>query len=229
MDAAARAAGADGGDNAPRAVRGADAEHDPGGARADRCSGCANADSIRRRSGGLAAGGRSAARRAEAPAPRSGNGTRRGNGRRPAARPHAAARRRSMRCSVRCRGSRPPGARGIYADKQLKPVRLRLGITDGQNTEVIEGDIKEGAEVVTNVVDRQARPRVRRRPRSRSAGRRVPGGGFPGGGGIRRRRTAAAELELASQKSVSGVGLAIGWDQRSTSTSNQNESPCHRS
>ena len=35
---------------------------------------------------------------------------------------------------------------------QLKPVRVRLGITDGQATELIEGDLQESAEVVTNVV-----------------------------------------------------------------------------
>jgi len=40
----------------------------------------------------------------------------------------------------------------ISVDNQLRPVRLRLGISDGQNTEIIEGDVKEGADVVTNVV-----------------------------------------------------------------------------
>lgn len=39
----------------------------------------------------------------------------------------------------------------IYKDKQLTPVRVRLGITDGQTTELLEGDISEGAELVTNV------------------------------------------------------------------------------
>jgi hypothetical protein len=39
-----------------------------------------------------------------------------------------------------------------YIANQLKPVRMRLGITDGQATELIEGDLQEGAEVVTNVV-----------------------------------------------------------------------------
>ena len=29
----------------------------------------------------------------------------------------------------------------VYADKQMKPVRLRLGITDGQTTELLEGDL----------------------------------------------------------------------------------------
>jgi HlyD family secretion protein len=40
----------------------------------------------------------------------------------------------------------------MYVDKQLKPLRLRLGISDGQTTELIEGDLKEGDSVVTNVV-----------------------------------------------------------------------------
>jgi HlyD family secretion protein len=50
---------------------------------------------------------------------------------------------------------------------QLKPVRVRLGITDGQATELIEGDLQEGAEVVTNVVigSQTTRP--------------APGGGIP--------------------------------------------------
>ncbi len=39
-----------------------------------------------------------------------------------------------------------------YVANQLNPVRVTLGITDGQATELIEGDIQEGADVVTNVV-----------------------------------------------------------------------------
>jgi HlyD family secretion protein len=37
-----------------------------------------------------------------------------------------------------------------FVANQLKPVRVRLGITDGQATELIEGDLQDGAEVVTN-------------------------------------------------------------------------------
>ncbi len=37
-----------------------------------------------------------------------------------------------------------------FIANQLKPVRVRLGITDGQATELIEGDLQDGAEVVTN-------------------------------------------------------------------------------
>jgi hypothetical protein len=36
-------------------------------------------------------------------------------------------------------------------DKQLRPLRVRLGISDGQATELIEGDLQPGMEVVTNV------------------------------------------------------------------------------
>ncbi|MGE0449088.1 MAG: efflux RND transporter periplasmic adaptor subunit [Vicinamibacterales bacterium] len=37
-------------------------------------------------------------------------------------------------------------------DGQLQPVRLRLGISDGQTTELIEGALTDGAELVTNIV-----------------------------------------------------------------------------
>jgi hypothetical protein len=47
----------------------------------------------------------------------------------------------------------------LSVDKKLKPVSLRLGITDGQTTELIEGDIEPGIEVVTNVtLGNEARP-----------------------------------------------------------------------
>lgn len=41
----------------------------------------------------------------------------------------------------------------LFMGKQLKPVSLRLGISDGTNTEVLDGgDLQVGTEVVTNVV-----------------------------------------------------------------------------
>jgi HlyD family secretion protein len=66
-----------------------------------------------------------------------------------------------------------------FVANQLKPVRVRLGITDGQATELIEGDLQEGAEVVTNVVvgAQTTRP---------AAGGTIPpflGGRPPGAGG----------------------------------------------
>jgi HlyD family secretion protein len=69
----------------------------------------------------------------------------------------------------------------LYHDKQLTPLRVRIGVSDGQNSELIEGDLQEGTELVTNVIiAAQARP---------AATGGFPGlgqpqrGGFPGGGG----------------------------------------------
>ncbi len=44
-----------------------------------------------------------------------------------------------------------PGMIWTWKDKQLKPVRLRYGISDGTWTELVTGDLKEGDEVVTNI------------------------------------------------------------------------------
>ena len=77
------------------------------------------------------------------------------------------------------------GRAWVYVDKQLRQARLRLGITDGQNTELMEGDIKEGAEVVTNVViaGQTTRPAATAFPGFGQPQRGgFPGGGFPGGG-----------------------------------------------
>jgi hypothetical protein len=72
------------------------------------------------------------------------------------------------------------GRAWLYVDKQLKPVRLRLGIADGQNTELIEGDLQQGNEVVTNIaLGNETRPAATNFPFGQ------PGrGGFPGGGGF---------------------------------------------
>jgi HlyD family secretion protein len=50
------------------------------------------------------------------------------------------------------------GQAWLWENKQLKQVRLRLGVTDGTYTEVIQSDpeVKEGTEVVTNVIIEQA-------------------------------------------------------------------------
>jgi HlyD family secretion protein len=54
----------------------------------------------------------------------------------------------------------------VAVDKKLKAVPLRLGITDGQMTELIEGELEPGTDVVTNVtLGNEARP--------------APQGGFP--------------------------------------------------
>ena len=80
------------------------------------------------------------------------------------------------------------GRAWVFVDKQLRQVRLRLGITDGQNTELIEGDLTEGAEVVTNVsiAGQSTRPATTAFPGFGQPGRGgFPGGGFQGGGGGR--------------------------------------------
>ena len=75
-----------------------------------------------------------------------------------------------------------------YDGGQLKPINLRLGITDGNMTEVLDDAIQPGAELVTGMV----LPGVTRA--SSAAGNPLlpgrggpggPGGGFggPGGGG----------------------------------------------
>jgi hypothetical protein len=72
----------------------------------------------------------------------------------------------------------------LYVDKQLKPVRVRLGISDGQATELIEGDLKAGDPVVTNVLtgNETTRPAAGAFPPFMGQPQR---GGFPGGGGFR--------------------------------------------
>jgi HlyD family secretion protein len=39
-----------------------------------------------------------------------------------------------------------------YVDGKLAMVRVRLGVTDGTNTELVAGDLPEGAQVVTGVL-----------------------------------------------------------------------------
>ena len=47
----------------------------------------------------------------------------------------------------------------LYVDNQLRPVPVRLGISDGQATELLEGELTDGTEVVTNVsTGAEARP-----------------------------------------------------------------------
>src|SRR4029450_4611494 len=40
----------------------------------------------------------------------------------------------------------------VFMNKELKPVNLRLGITDGTNTELLSGELQPGMEVVTGVL-----------------------------------------------------------------------------
>ncbi len=69
----------------------------------------------------------------------------------------------------------------VYADKQIKSVRLRLGITDGQYTEVLSGDVEPGMDVVTSIVVPGAAPT----PGGAQGNPLLPGGGRGGPGGFR--------------------------------------------
>jgi hypothetical protein len=81
----------------------------------------------------------------------------------------------------------PTESRGrlwIYENKQLRSVAVRLGITDSQFTELLEGDIKEGQELVVNMVSGLE---PANRPGQTGAGNPLmgPQRGGPGGGGGR--------------------------------------------
>jgi hypothetical protein len=84
-----------------------------------------------------------------------------------------------------------PGMAWVWADKQLKAVRLRHGISDGTWSEIVEGDLKEGQEVVTNIstgLEQRTTPGQggNQNPLlGPQRGRGGPGGfgGGPGGGG----------------------------------------------
>ncbi len=74
----------------------------------------------------------------------------------------------------------------VSEQKQLKQVRLRLGITDGTNTELLAGEVQQGTEVVTGIVlPASSRPAAAAAGNPFQQGGRGPGGfggGFPGGG-----------------------------------------------
>ncbi len=77
------------------------------------------------------------------------------------------------------------GRAWIFTEGQLKPLPLRLGISDGTNTEVLGGELEENAAVVTGVTGLGP---TRATPTPAGAGNPlIPGGGRggrgPGGGG----------------------------------------------
>jgi hypothetical protein len=86
-----------------------------------------------------------------------------------------------------------PGTVWAWADGQLKSVRIRYGITDGTWNEIVEGDLKEGQEVVTNIttgLEQRTTPGQggNQNPlMGPQRGGRGPGGGPGGGGGGRGR------------------------------------------
>jgi HlyD family secretion protein len=71
----------------------------------------------------------------------------------------------------------------LFMNQQLKPVNMRLGISDGTNTEVLSGELQENMEVVTNVTG--AGSTTRTLPGQGGSGNPLlPGRGFgPGGRG----------------------------------------------
>jgi HlyD family secretion protein len=72
-------------------------------------------------------------------------------------------------------------------DKQPQPRRVRLGITDGTATEIIEGDLKEGdVIIVSQTIGAEDRQNNQQRPPGFGGGPGGgPRGGFGGGGGRR--------------------------------------------
>ena len=85
------------------------------------------------------------------------------------------------------------GRAWVYANGQIKSIRLRLGITDGTYTELLSGEIQAGQELVTAIVT-PAMAAAARSPLMPQGGmpgmggqRGGPGGGPGGGGGGRGR------------------------------------------
>ena len=96
-----------------------------------------------------------------------------------------------MRCSRRCPPTETNGQVWLDQNGKLQRVRVRLGVSDGQQTELIQaldGSVEEGTELVTNVTVGAARQTP-----GAAGGNAFPGlgggrqgqGGFPGAGGNR--------------------------------------------
>ncbi len=64
-------------------------------------------------------------------------------------------------------------------DRQLKPVNLRLGITDGTYTELLSSELQENMEVVTGVTGLGP---TRATPTPQGSGNPLMPGRGPGGG-----------------------------------------------
>jgi HlyD family secretion protein len=70
----------------------------------------------------------------------------------------------------------------LYANKRLRSIRVRLGIADGQASELLEGALEPGTELVTSItVGQSARPAATAIMPFMGGG--PPPGGMPGGGG----------------------------------------------
>src|SRR5207247_7774804 len=79
------------------------------------------------------------------------------------------------------------GRAWLFIDHQMKPVNLRLGISDGTNTELLSTELQSNMEVVSGVTGLGA---TRALPGQGAPGNplmpgggRAPGGGFGGPGG----------------------------------------------
>jgi len=108
--------------------------------------------------------------------------------------PPAAAGRSSATTIDALFGPLPPtesfGQVWLYQNGKLNRVPLRLGITDGTQTELIRGDLTEGQDVVTSVVTAAQRAATNAGSTAfpgfqQGRGGFQGGGGFPGGGGNR--------------------------------------------
>ena len=68
----------------------------------------------------------------------------------------------------------------LFVDHQLKPVSLRLGISDGTNTELLSGELQQNMEVVTGISGLST---TRAQPGAGTGNPLMPGGRGPGGFG----------------------------------------------
>ena len=74
----------------------------------------------------------------------------------------------------------------MFENKQLKSTPVRLGVSDGTYSELLEGDLKEGQEIVVNMVtglEPATRPGQTGTGNPLMGPQRGPGGGGPGRGG----------------------------------------------
>jgi hypothetical protein len=79
----------------------------------------------------------------------------------------------------------------LHVDKQLKPVRVRTGLSDGTYSELISGELTENQEVVVNMATGlEPRPTTGQGQQTGNPlmgpQRGGPGGGGPGRGGAGR-------------------------------------------
>jgi len=71
------------------------------------------------------------------------------------------------------------GRAWLFMNHELKPVNLRLGISDGTNTEVLSSELQQGMEVVTGFTGLGSN---RTLPTAGQGNPLIPGGRGPGGG-----------------------------------------------